>query len=575
MRPSLTIAIPHVHRSSLERRLAPELRRAAVWIEAAPADAVVGLPGEGRLVACTCWPGEEAAAALLHAAWHRHEDLRNMERLNEVGRALASEQNLDRLLDRILLHARELVDAEGGSLYLVVDEGEGPELLFAHTQNARLSLPYHRFRMPISKQSMAGFVAATGEGLNISDVYEIPEDTPYHFNDSFDRQAGYRTRSMLAVPMVDTEGEVLGVLQLINCVDEDGAVQAFRPEHQSLAQSLAAQAGVAVKNVRLREEIERLFEGFVNASVTAIEQRDPVTSGHSGRVATLTVALAEAVDRTPSGPFGTVRFSDRQLRELRYASLLHDFGKVGVREQVLVKSKKLDPARLELLLQRIRQRQEERLAQRFLDDWMTGRPFDPRRLEELESQEQSLTAHLVDLVQRSNEPTVLPEDTAAELTNLEHLTYERWDGQAAHLFEPSDIDCLRIRKGSLSDEERLEIESHVTHTFAFLRRIPWTPDLASVPEIAYAHHERLNGHGYPRQLHAREIPLQSRAMAISDVFDALTAQDRPYKAAVPWERSLRILEEDAKSGHLDPELLSLFIEAKVYARTVTVEPHRG
>ncbi len=570
MRPSLTIAVPPIHRSSLEPLLAPELLRGALWVEDDTADVVVGLSGEGRLVTCEAWPGVPAAAALVEAGWRRHVDRRNMERLNEVGRALASEQNLDRLLDLILRHARELVDAEGGSLYLVVDEGEGHELLFAHTQNARLSLPYHRFRMPISKQSMAGFVAATGEGLLIPDVYVIPEDAPYRFNDSFDRQAGYRTRSMLAVPLVDTQGEVLGVLQLINCVEEDGEVQAFTPEHQSLAQSLAAQAGVAVKNARLREEIERLFEGFVNASVTAIEQRDPVTSGHSGRVATLTVSLAEAVNATRGGTFGEVHFNDHQLRELRYASLLHDFGKVGVREQVLVKSKKLDPNRLDLLLQRIRQRQEERLAERFLEDWMTGRPFDPRRLEELRAQEQGLTAHLTALIQRSNEPTVLPEDTATELANLEHLTFKRWDGQDARLVEPSDIDCLRIRKGSLSDEERLEIESHVSHTFAFLRRIPWTPDLASVPEIAYAHHERLNGRGYPRQLHEREIPLQSKAMAISDVFDALTAQDRPYKAAVPWERSLRILEEDAKSGHLDPELLALFIEAKIYARTVAM-----
>jgi len=537
-------------------------------MDLAPADVVVGLPGEGRLVECAAWPGVEGAAALVEAGWRRLEDQRNTERLNEVGRALASEQNLDRLLDLILRHARELVDAESGSLYLVVDEGEGRELLFAHTQNARLSLPYHRFRMPISKQSMAGFVAATGLGLRIPDVYVIPADAPYHFNDSFDRQAGYRTRSMLAVPLVDTEGEVLGVLQLINCLDDDGHVREFTAEHQSLAQSLAAQAGVAVKNARLREEIERLFEGFVNASVTAIEQRDPVTSGHSGRVATLTVGLAEAVNLTPSGPFGSVNFSERQLRELRYASLLHDFGKVGVREQVLVKSKKLDPNRLELLLQRIRQRQEERLVRALLDDWQSGRPFDPVRYGELQAQEEGLARHLQNLVLRSNEPSVLPEDTAAELQSLEHITFSRWDGEQIRLFDPADIDCLQIRKGSLSDEERLEIESHVTHTFAFLRRIPWTPDLAAVPEIAYAHHERLNGRGYPRQLHCPEIPLQSRAMAISDVFDALTAQDRPYKAAVPWERSLGILEQDAKAGHLDHELLQLFIEAKVYSRTV-------
>jgi len=544
--------------------------RALQWVDAAPADVVVGLAGEGNLADCAVWPGEEAALALLVAGFERLKDRRDMERLHDVGRALASEQDLDRLLDLILVQARQLLSAEAGSIYLVVGEGEARELLFAHTQNARLSVPYHRFRMPISKTSMAGFAAETGQSLSIVDVYRIPEDAPYRFNDSFDRQASYRTVSMLCVPLHDREGEVLGVLQLINRMDEDEDDQPivpFRASDLRLAESLAGQAGVAVKNARLRLEIENLFESFVNASVLAIEQRDPVTSGHSGRVAALTVGLAEAINATPSGAYGQVMFSDHQIREIRYASLLHDFGKVGVREQVLVKAKKLEPTRLEMVLQRIRQRQEERMRQQLQADWQAGRPFDPIRWERLQQELQEEADRLIALVVQANEPSVLPREVMGDLDRLVALDYRHWNGQTESLVTEGDLAALRIPRGSLSEEERQEIESHVTHTYQFLSQIPWTRDLAAVPEIAFAHHERMNGRGYPRRLGAPEIPLQSRAMAISDVFDALTAQDRPYKSAVPLERSLSILEADAKAGHLDADLLRLFIEAKVYERT--------
>ena len=539
------------------------------WTDAAPADVVLGLEGEGWLAQCGVWPGLDGALALVKAGFERLKDRKNMERLHDVGRALASEQDLDQLLDLILTHGRDLLLAEAGSIYLVTGEGEDRELLFAHTQNAKVSLPYHRFKVPVSVNLMAGFVALTGETLNIPDVYEIPSEAPYHFNEAFDRQAGYRTTSMLVVPLQDTDGIILGVLQFINRLEETeaGAVAVpFLAEHERLAQSLAGQAGVAMKNTQLRAEIERLFEGFVNASVTAIEQRDPVTSGHSGRVATLTVGLAEAVN-IAGGPFRGVFFSDAQLRELRYASLLHDFGKVGVREEVLVKSKKLDPNRLEILLQRLYQRQDEEMLALLRGDWEQGTPFDPKAWIELHQRHREEGERLMGILKKGNEPSLLSQEVADELGRLEGLVYTRWDGRPDTVLSPSDMACLYIRKGSLSESERREIESHVTHTFNFLSQIPWTPDLSSVPQIAYAHHERPNGKGYPRQLDARDIPLQSKAMSIADVFDALTAQDRPYKAAVPTERSLAILEEDARDGHLDRDLLNLFIEARIFERT--------
>ncbi|HEX9010960.1 MAG TPA: HD domain-containing phosphohydrolase [Holophagaceae bacterium] len=566
-----TVAVPPEHRSTLHERVGREIRHHLAWAEGSPAEVVVGLPGGGELVTCPLWPGEEAALALIEAGWERLKDKQNMERLHHVGRALASEQHLDRLLDLILTSARELLSAEAGSIYLVVGEEDSRELLFAHTQNARVTWPAERFRMPLTPKAIAGYVASTGSVLNVEDVYELPDDAPYEFNKAFDQQTGYRTQSMLVVPMQDTEGTVLGALALLNRLEEgNGAhrVVPFLAEHARLAQSLAGQAGVAVKNANLRAEIELLFEGFVNASVTAIEARDPVTSGHSGRVADLTTGLAEAVNRTPNGRYGGLTFTDRQLRELRYASLLHDFGKVGVREQVLVKAKKLDPAQLEIILQRLRQRELEEALDLFARAWKGGDRFDPARWEQVIRDRRDQTERLIHLVRQSNEPTVLAQEVADGLGLLDGLTFTHWSGTRQEVVDPGDLACLRIRRGSLSEAERLEIESHVTHTFRFLERIPWTRDLSGVPEIAYAHHERLTGRGYPRRLDGEAIPVQSRAMAISDVFDALTAQDRPYKGAVPLERSLDILQDEAREGALDRDLLGLFIEARVFERTV-------
>lgn len=321
------------------------------------------------------------------------------------------------------------------------------------------------------------------------------------------------------------------------------------------------------ETVRLKDDIERLFEGFVDASVAAIESRDPTTSGHSHRVALLTVGLAEAVNLTEGGAWGGFQLSDRQLRELRYASLLHDFGKVGVREQVLVKAKKLEAPRIEVLLQRLHQRGLEHAVASLLAAWQEGRPFDAKLADSIRGEARQEVERFIALVQRSNEPSVLPKEAASELNHLEGLAFQHWSGDEKPVADGRDMAALRITKGSLTDEERREVESHVTHTFRFLEKIPWTQELGAVPDIAYAHHERLNGRGYPRKLTAEAIPAQSKMMAIADVFDALAASDRPYKIAVPVGKALDILHEETKAGLMDPDLLRIFIESKVYERT--------
>lgn len=318
----------------------------------------------------------------------------------------------------------------------------------------------------------------------------------------------------------------------------------------------------------LKNDIERLFEGFVNASVTAIEARDPSTSGHSSRVADLTVSLAEAVNTTPNGAYGAHFFTPVQIREIRYASLLHDFGKVGVREQVLVKAKKIEGEHLESIYQRLHQRTLEAMRDRMLEAWSKGTAFDQAAVGRLLQQQEEESRHLMGLVRRSNEPSILPEEVAQGLHLLEDLTYQHWSGDHRTLIERQDLDLLKITKGSLSAQERDEIQSHVTYTYKFLSQIPWTSELAGVPDIAYAHHERLNGKGYPRQLTEPDIPVQSKLMAVADVYDALTAADRPYKAAVSVERSLEILHQEAKVNLLDSEVLRIFVEGRIYERTL-------
>jgi len=319
--------------------------------------------------------------------------------------------------------------------------------------------------------------------------------------------------------------------------------------------------------VKLKDDIENLFEGFVHASVFAIETRDPSTKGHSKRVAKLTVGLAEAVNATPNGAYGPAHFTQDQLKELEYASLLHDFGKVGVREKVLTKARKLDPERLERILQRLYQRDLESVAERLRDAWKRGERYEEGWFEVAMAARREETARIMDLVLRCNEPKVLPQEIKEAMGDLETLFFSHYESGQSRILEPEDIAALRIPKGSLSDDERREINSHVTQTWRFLQQIPWTGPLAGLPEIAYTHHERLNGMGYPRGLKADQIPVQAKLMAICDVYDALVAADRPYKAAVTIPKSLEILEAESQAGLLDSDALRIFLDGGVYLLT--------
>jgi HD-GYP domain-containing protein (c-di-GMP phosphodiesterase class II) len=535
----------------------------------------------------------ERAFENLHAQEERRRTRRELHRavsdlktLNKIGVALSMERNTDALLELILSKSREITSADAGSLYLVEEEpGGGKHLVFKLTQSDSHSVPFRQFLLPIDTHSIAGYAAGTGQVLNIKDAYRI-RNLPFQLNRDFDQKFGYRTQSMLVLPMKNQKGEVIGVLQLINSKKHREArltslavvaeeVGPFSPRSQELASSLASQAAVALENNLLYRDIEKLFEGFVRASVTAIESRDLTTLGHSERVAKLTVALAETVDRQDSGPYREVHFTREDIREIRYASLLHDFGKVGVREEVLVKEKKLYPWQLELIQKRfdyIRKTHELESYRRKLDHVLRqGNQGWEEVFAKIEGDERRALQHLDEFRQnilQANEPAVLPEETSQKLAEIARWrSFHDPSGPTEPLLSPEELQLLSISKGSLSPHERLQLESHVTHSFRFLSQIHWTKELQRVPNIVKAHHEKLDGSGYPFHMGAEEIPLQSRMMAISDIFDALTARDRPYKEAVPAERALAIMREEVDSGLLDRELYKLFVDERIYELT--------
>ena len=506
----------------------------------------------------------------------------DIKRITRVGQAMATERDFDRLIGLVLQQAREMVSADGGSIYVVERKPPGEKTTHIRFKQSALHLRASEFLLPIDRNSIAGYVAMTGELLVIDNCYELSGDENYQFNYEFDKAHNYYTKSMMLIPMKNHYEDVIGVIQLINRkVDfhakltmeemKGEAVQPFSAKDIELIMALAGQAGVALENSFLVQDIENLFEGFVKASVTAIEQRDPTTSGHSFRVSELTVGLARAVDRISDGPFRHVKFGRDQIRELRYASLLHDFGKVGVQEKVLVKEKKLFDTELELIKWRfmyIRKALEAQYANKKLAHIKKYGTDGFDELENVLSEElQQKKEHLTDMYRTiidANVPQVLAQGNFEKLESIACKSFRLDDGTVVPFLADNELVSLSVRRGNLNEQERLEIESHVTHTYRFLIQIPWTRDLSRVAEIARSHHEKLNGTGYPLGLRAEDISQQTRMMTIADIFDALTAPDRPYKKSMKSGFALDILRMEVKDNHLDGRLLDIFVNAKIY-----------
>lgn len=528
-----------------------------------------------------------------------NEQAKLIEKLLSIGTALSSSRDLLELLTLILSKSREITCSDAGSVYLIDKQGSEPKLYFKVAQNDSLPcLRVQQFAIPITLSSLAGYVAITGHSLNIPDAYNLSPQLPYCLDPTLDRDFNYRTCSVLVLPMQDQQGEIIGVLQLINRkLDADlkitpenalAITQPYSLWEERILQSLASQAAISIERNQLQHNIEHLFEGFVRAAVQLIELRDPTTSGHSERVADLTVRLAQEANAVQTGALRSIQLNQRQLQEIRYASLLHDFGKVCVPESILNKRKKLHPEQLQLLRQRFT------IAQRTLETEYAQRKYQHllntinhqhpnqracphcQELEKIDQEQQVLQKKLNSLLALveyinetetviTNQGKAFPEEALTLLNELAEYTYLDSDGEIKPLISSEEMEQLLVLQGNLTLEERQNMEAHVIHTYEFLKGIPWTKALQNVPQIAYGHHEKLDGSGYPQGLTGDLILIQSQMMTIADIYDALTASDRPYKQALSVDTALKILKKEASRNKINSELVALFEQRHVFS----------
>ncbi|HEY7395838.1 MAG TPA: HD domain-containing phosphohydrolase [Gemmatimonadaceae bacterium] len=503
---------------------------------------------------------------------------RELRALNDVGTALMLERDRRVLYRQIIDAGKQFTESDAGALFIMrTDETGTPSLhVAAFDIDSLPQAPQNPTDIAVDHNSAIGHAAAVGRPMVIADVHDLPIDAGFRRTSTLEEQNGFYLRSMLIVPMLDRQQRVVGVLvfanrktdpnaRIANEADADRYVISYTGREVRLARSLASQAAVSIENANLYSRIERILESFVTASVTAIDQRDPTTAGHSIRVATLTTDLAQAVERADRGTYRDTHFGRQQMRELRFAGLLHDFGKITVSENVLVKAKKLPP----ILLERINDRFD--LIHRTIEleyyrahGASSGNGLTAQ-LEELE--------RVREIVRVANEPTVVPTPSPPDLVEIAQRTFRRPDGGTAPYLASDELHFLQLSLGTLDEHERAEIQSHVEETHRFLARIPWTDDLANLVTYAWGHHEKLDGSGYPRHLTAPEIPLQTRMMTIADIFDALTESDRPYKRAVSADKAIDILKAESKSGRLDAELVDILVESQIYRRILEVDWH--
>lgn len=498
-------------------------------------------------------------------------------KLNQIGIALSAERNLDRLLEMIVDEARDLTNADGGTLYTV----EGDLLKFQIVQNASMGVrmggttgvPIPWPPVPLGKANVSAYVALTGEIVNIPDVYEA-QGFDFSGTRRYDAHNNYRSKSMLVVPMRNHEEDIIGVLQLINAQDpETGEVVEFLPEHVDLVASLASQAAVAITNTRLIQDLERLFEALIEVLAEVVDEKSPHTVRHITRVTEYACALAQALNEESLKKEGRPLFTPDQLRELRIAGLLHDIGKITTPEWLIDKAKKLEKIfdRIELVEERFKKAKalaRARALEQKIQLLERGVP-----LQEIHCLEEALERELrqydqdLEFVRECNEPgEFLPDEKIERLKEIASKTYLDEDGQEKPLLTEDELKNLSVRKGSITWEELQVVRHHVVVTQKMLDKIPFTKRLKNVPLYAGQHHEMLDGSGYPLGLKEDQLPLQSRILAIADIFDALSARDRPYKKAFPLEAVINILRKDASNGKLDPYLVQLFIEHRIWER---------
>lgn len=512
------------------------------------------------------------------------ELLNQLERLNAIGVALSSEPDNKRLLETILLGAKELTNADGGTLYTVAEDNKLKfEIMRTLSLNIAMGgttgkpipfspLPLYLEDKKPNLNMVAASCALNDETINIEDAY-LAEGFDFSGTRSFDEKMGYRSKSFLTVPMKNHENEMIGVLQLINAIDpKTKEVVSFTQSHQRLVESLASQAAVAMTNQNLINGLKGLFESFIKLIADAIDEKSPYTGGHCQRVPELTMMLAEAAMDAKSGPFKEFSMTEKEVYELKIAAWLHDCGKVTTPEYVMDKATKLETIfdRINLIDQRfelLKAQRENAYLRLMLQTSNDGKLLNTASL-----QEDVNTIHkqldndkrFIRRVNVGSESMKLGDQNRVK----EIAAYEFVDasGKQIKFLTDDEVYNLTIPRGTLTPEERGVINNHISVTINMLESLPYPKDLMRVPEYAGGHHERMDGTGYPKGLKRDQMSVPARMMGIADIFEALTSKDRPYKKAKTLSETLMILGKMKLNQHIDPDIFDLFVREKVYLR---------
>jgi HD-GYP domain-containing protein (c-di-GMP phosphodiesterase class II) len=509
---------------------------------------------------------------------HSQDHFSRLDQLTEISRSLAGERDLNRLFELILDSARRVTNADGGTLYRSTEDGRGlnfdlviNESLGMHlggTSGEAAKLAPIRLYDDEGREMVKSVVAYAGltrRSVLIDDAYTA-EGFDFVGARRFDESKGYRSKSFLTVPMTSHDDQLIGVLQLINARDTDGTTIPFSVADQRFIEALAAQAAIALDNQLLTGKLEELFLSFVNLINVAIDEKSPYTGGHCQRVPALTMMIAEAASETEEGPLAEFAMNDRDRHELLMAGLLHDCGKITTPVHVVDKATKLQTIydRISLI--------EARLA--IIAAEKRGAATARIALgADRASEEAALSADLaqvasdVEFLRRVNLGGEKMADADAQrVRSLAALTYRDALGEEQPLLSDEEVLNLTIPYGTLTKEEREIINNHIVATIRMLEALPWPKHLKNVPEYAGGHHERMDGKGYPRGLTREQMSIQARTMGIADIFEALTAKDRPYKLGKTLTESLQILGRMCLGGHIDPDLFDVFVRQKVYLR---------
>jgi HD-GYP domain-containing protein (c-di-GMP phosphodiesterase class II) len=509
-----------------------------------------------------------------------------LEKLNEIGASLSKERDINRLLESILIAAKSITHADGGTLYRVREDGHALRFEILRTDSLKIAmggtsghtidfadLPLYLDDGKPNDSMVAAYAAIHDKTVNIADAY-TEEGFDFSGTRGFDVRTGYRSQSFLTVPMKNHEGEIIGVLQLINAVDSTTSkVVPFSPADQGLAESLASQAAIALTNRLLISQLEHLFEAFINLINLAIDEKSPYTGGHCQRVPALTMMIADAVSAIDEGPLADFHMTDKDRYELKIAGLLHDCGKVTTPVHVVDKATKLQTIfdRVALIDTRfeVLKRDAEIAA---LRRQLALRPKNNVEADAEIWHECIETIQAIDddrdFLRKTNVggEAMRPEDQQRVRNIAEHRTWRNTDGVQSASLTADEIENLTIRAGTLTQVERDIINHHIVATNKMLEKLPWPRHLQNVPEYAGGHHERMDGKGYPKGLTREQMSIPARIMGIADIFEALTARDRPYKPGMKLSQAMQIMANFKKNGHIDPELFDVFLAQGVYRK---------